>query len=271
MAVLTALAAYGKDFDRATLNAMLDKLSASPEPKINRGPMAMCYKMAMPKPAECRYVCPKCGKVTRYISAHLKNDLAFLRDGATELKGRGLDIALEESALCRICTPGPKMPRTARIKTSCGPFAAGETVTILEMADDSPAVAACVKDLWVASRYVDRKKSCITADSVRVRSRPHTDAPIVTQLNCGHRAELLPMDKDDPQDWARLAPGTYATDDRGAVPVPMERLADVSYGEGDFALENRRFQIAWRINGHCTPARKTDVALLRAFLPDKEV
>ena len=33
VAVLAALAAHGKDFDRATLNAMLDKLAASPEPK----------------------------------------------------------------------------------------------------------------------------------------------------------------------------------------------------------------------------------------------
>ena len=29
MAVLAALAAHGKDFDRATLNAMLDKLAGS--------------------------------------------------------------------------------------------------------------------------------------------------------------------------------------------------------------------------------------------------
>ena len=31
--VLSALAAQGKDFDRTELNAMLDKLAASPEPK----------------------------------------------------------------------------------------------------------------------------------------------------------------------------------------------------------------------------------------------
>ena len=35
-----ALAAEGKDFNRAELNAMLDRLAASPEPKVRRGPQA---------------------------------------------------------------------------------------------------------------------------------------------------------------------------------------------------------------------------------------
>ena len=33
VSVLSALAAQGKDFDRSELNAMLDRLAASPEPK----------------------------------------------------------------------------------------------------------------------------------------------------------------------------------------------------------------------------------------------
>ena len=48
--MLSALAAEGKDFDRDELNAMLDKLAASPEPKVRRGPAAMCYSVAIPRP-----------------------------------------------------------------------------------------------------------------------------------------------------------------------------------------------------------------------------
>ena len=65
VAVLSALAAEGKDFDRTELNAMLDKLAASPEPKVRRGPAAMCYSVAIPRPAESVYKCPKCGAVTK--------------------------------------------------------------------------------------------------------------------------------------------------------------------------------------------------------------
>lgn len=36
VAALSALAAEGKDFDRDELNAMLDKLAASPEPKVKK-------------------------------------------------------------------------------------------------------------------------------------------------------------------------------------------------------------------------------------------
>ena len=43
LAVLSVLAAEGKDFSREELNAMLDKLAALPEPKVRRGPQAMCY------------------------------------------------------------------------------------------------------------------------------------------------------------------------------------------------------------------------------------
>ena len=49
ISVLSALAAQGKDFDRTELNAMLDRLAASPEPKIEPDAGAMCYEMAEPR------------------------------------------------------------------------------------------------------------------------------------------------------------------------------------------------------------------------------
>ena len=61
VAVLSALAAEGKDFNRAELNAMLDKLAASPEPKVKHGPTAMCYSMALPERKSFDYLCKKCG------------------------------------------------------------------------------------------------------------------------------------------------------------------------------------------------------------------
>ena len=57
VAVLSALAAEGKDFNREELNAMLDKLAASPEPAVRRGPMAMCYAPVIPRPVGFEYIC----------------------------------------------------------------------------------------------------------------------------------------------------------------------------------------------------------------------
>ena len=106
-AALAALAAEGKDFNRTELNAMLDKLAASPEPKVRRGPQATCYKMAMPQPERFEYVCKKCGTHTVYAENRnrMANTLARYRDDAAKLKALGLDIALDESVLCKKCNP----------------------------------------------------------------------------------------------------------------------------------------------------------------------
>ena len=62
ISVLSALAAQGKDFDRTELNAMLDRLAASPEPKIEPDAGAMCYEMAEPRLESYEHQCRKCGK-----------------------------------------------------------------------------------------------------------------------------------------------------------------------------------------------------------------
>ena len=82
LAALSALAAEGKNFDRDELNAMLDKLAASPEPKVKRGPMAMCYSVAMPRPEVFEYVCKKCGAHTVYPKnlRCIESTLAHYRD-----------------------------------------------------------------------------------------------------------------------------------------------------------------------------------------------
>lgn len=66
LVVLAALAAQGKDFDRAGLNAMLERLAASPEPKIAPRASAMCYAIAVPELKRYAYACPVCGAKTTY-------------------------------------------------------------------------------------------------------------------------------------------------------------------------------------------------------------
>lgn len=270
LAVLAALAAHGRDFDRATLNAMLEKLAASPEPKVTRGPMAMCYKMALPVPVEVRYVCPKCGTVTRFMSARMKNNLAFLRDGAATLKGMGLDIALDESSLCRACSPGPKMPRAARMAKSTEAFAEGDEVVVLDLVGRLARIAPRQKGLWVSAQYVDRANACITADSVRIRQQPGENGKVVAFLNRGHKVKLLSAEKDDPAGWVRLEHAAYGLEERGVL-MQLGDLKDLSYGDGDFALEERFDNVSWVINGRRTRAWMSDVNLLRTFLSGRLV
>ena len=108
VAVLSALAAQGKDFDRTELNAMLDRLAASPEPKIEPDAGAMCYEMAEPRLESYEHQCRKCGEKTVYPPdrKEWRRYLRTLRDGALSLKAKGLNIELDDSCLCRKCGKG---------------------------------------------------------------------------------------------------------------------------------------------------------------------
>ena len=104
-AILSTLVAEGKNFNRDELNAMLDRLAASPEPKIRFGPFATCYVVALPQATRFEYVCKKCGMHTVYRKNRrmLGNALARYRDGAAKLRALGLYITIDESVLCRNC------------------------------------------------------------------------------------------------------------------------------------------------------------------------
>ena len=105
ISVLSTLAAQGKDFDRTELNAMLDRLAASPEPKIEPDAGAMCYEMAEPRLESYEHQCRKCGAKTVYPpdQKEWRRYLRTLRNGALSLKAKGLNIELDDSCLCRKC------------------------------------------------------------------------------------------------------------------------------------------------------------------------
>ena len=169
VAVLSALAAEGKDFDRAELNAMLDKLAASPEPKVRRGPQATCYKMAMPQPERFEYICKKCGMHTVYPENRnqMANTLARYRDDAAKLKALGLDIALDESVLCQKC---------------------------------SPTQDFC----WINAQYISETGELL-GDSVNLRAEPKLESKVLGKVS-KYRGPLrrLPAQQGDPAEWVRV-------------------------------------------------------------------
>ena len=105
ISVLSALAAQGKDFDRATLNAMLDRLAVLPEPKGELGVSAMCYIQRLPQPENYTNICGTCGAKTVYPRdlGDRRRLVQKLRDGVADLKAKGLNISLDDSCLCATC------------------------------------------------------------------------------------------------------------------------------------------------------------------------
>lgn len=168
-AALAALAAEGKDFNRTELNAMLDKLAASPEPKVRRGPQATCYKMVMPQPERFEYVCKKCGTHTVYAENRnrMANTLVRYRDDAAKLKALGLDIALDESVLCKKCNP---------TQDFC----------------------------WINAKYISETGE-ILGDNVNLRAEPRLESKELGQVS-RYRGPLkrLPAQPGDPAEWVRV-------------------------------------------------------------------
>ena len=209
LAALSALAAEGKDFNREELNAMLDKLAASPEPKVRRGPQATCYAMAIPRPEECIYKCPKCGAVTKYFNAHFNNTLAFYRDGAVQLKAFGLDISLDESSLCQVCTPGQPKPVSGYRRTSAGK---DEKVRIIECRSGGYSARVIERENAIGWMKTDSlSNDVVVVDYAypvwHVGPGPR---PVIRTLRRGERVKLLPRSPEDPEDMVRIDASNYS-------------------------------------------------------------
>ena len=263
LAALSALAAEGKDFNREELNAMLDKLAASPEPKVRRGPAAMCYSMAMPRPEECIYKCPKCGAVTKYFNAHFNNTLAFYRDGSAELRGMGLDIALDESSLCHVCTPGKPKPVSGYRRTGAGK---GDKVRIIAGYSGGYSVRVIERENAIGWMRTDSlSNDVVVVDyAYPVWNIGPGPRPVIRTLRRGARVKLLPRTPEDPEDMVRIDASDYSL---GAqMFLREEELMDFDYGDGNLATDDRIDNLHWVICGNKVKAQRSDVEILKTFL-----
>lgn len=282
LAALSALAAEGKDFNREELNAMLDKLAASPEPKVRRGPTAMCYEMAMPERKSFDYLCRKCGMRTHYPENYegLGEELAFYRDGAAKLRGMGLGIALDESALCRHCTTlkaldiptsgviisEPK--RTVDNKWWLKRFGLriGDSVTVKEWGRRQCSVLPRNIEYWIPEKYID-KEGRVTVDGVNVRYAPIVKGDGAFVAKRGDVLQRLDAQPQDPEGWVRVeAPLRIKMISPNSYYVDSDMIGKRGYDEGEDTHLKRIGSLAWIINGKRTVVDRGDVELLEKFM-----
>ncbi len=303
IAALAALAAEGKDFSREELNAMLDKLAASPEPKVRRGPQATCYKMAMPQPERFEYVCKKCGTHTAYRknTKRMADVLARRRDEAASLRALGLGIELDESALCQKC----KSEKELGVPNDLGMPTAGTVVGKLEhpsfqvdekwMKENGLAVGDKVKILsetfpgergsylvwpeakncWISAKYISESGE-ILGDRVNIRVSPRIGADVVCRVGkSGKLLRRLPALAGDPEDWVRVETQMEWFEKGvdsgffGGFALPKKLVGSRSYDGGPSANPARIDKLAWVVDGRRTVVGHDDAAILKAFLTGK--
>jgi len=282
VAVLAALAAHGKDFDRATLNAMLEKLAASPEPKAKTGPMAMCYAPLAPERKAFDYVCKKCGRRTHYPEndAELARELAFYRDGAGKLRGLGLNIMLDESALCRHCKTleALKMPTTGVIVAEPRPIPdnkwmrenfglrIGDAVTIRDWGVDYCRVLPRTLEYWIPENNID-KDGRVTGDDVAVRYVPLVKGRGAFSAKRDDVLVRLESQPGDPEGWVRVeAPMRVKMSEPETYGATPEMIGKFGYEEGEEANPQRIGHLAWVLDGQRTVVDREDVELLGKFM-----
>lgn len=88
------------------LQALLKRVAELPEPE-SLSPGAMCYAIALP-PDRISYVCPSCGGKTLHSMQRIGRGLPMdtisaYREAVHKLNQLGLDLRLDESALCSAC------------------------------------------------------------------------------------------------------------------------------------------------------------------------
>ena len=278
LAALSALAVEGKDFNREELNAMLDQLAASPEPKSATLMMATCYVRAMPRPAGFEYVCKKCGNHTVYLenTRQMANVLARRRDEAASLRALGLDIALDETVLCQKCKSAEELglPTAGTIVkrpdkgSEAEKFAwhIGDKVRITEAYDSGWCrVLPASSNAWVSARYISEKGN-ILGDGVRIRLAPSLDATVLGSLYKAHPPlKRLPARPGDPADWVRVE-WPPENDHYLGYSVKSRFIGDLSYDEKDFVAPCRIDKLAWIINGKRVVVNDDDAKILKAFL-----
>ena len=285
ISVLSALAAQGKDFDRTELNAMLDRLAASPEPKIEPDAGAMCYEMAEPRLESYEHQCRKCGAKTVYPpdQKEWRRYLRTLRNGALSLKAKGLNIELDDSCLCRKCgkevfIAGENgLSITNRGKIAAVPqdgeerrkfgWRIGDELQIVGMEDGMFRVRPISKEVWIRQGDVEPNSGLILKRA-ELLLHPEDSAYALWAYDPGEKVKVIKGKAGDPSGWLRVE---KSFPPEWTVDVDPRYVGEMTCLKENIGHPDRFRHLAWVINGRRIDARSSDIEILSAFLSNKRI
>ena len=232
-------------------------------------------KLAPQKLEDYTHVCQKCGKTTHYPTSEWepRSFIAEYRKGCATLRELGLDVALDESILCRHCVSAEKLklPRFATVR--CRPektlWRKGDKVEVVRTKSQPCECWLCYQwevvprgnRYWVNGRYIDADGN-ILGDNVCIRLHPDLQDPASGHADRSMKMRILPKALGDPADWVPVEWHDQMTDF-----CPSACFENVEYGEGEDASLERIFKhLEWTIKGKRRKANLFDVQLLLAYM-----
>lgn len=300
---LDALTTQGSLFDRATLNAMLEKLAKAKPAMPRRVPMASCYSMEMESMIEefhpdhyAEYICPKCGTRTRYAvtSESFEPQVSRLRHEAESLRELGLDIKFDESELCMACAT--VKPETVDAPVEGVIKKTGAKVEILYSNNLHGGFSSCYTilnpplrvlchlsfgghetifpNLWVAAKDIDENGNARhTQAKLFILPKKNTIINGVFAHTVRRLAEL----NDNPR-WVRIA-NEWHEDEliitkeisfiRIRIPEMFAKDEDVTVTKKE-PIVSKMPPLCWIINGIRIEREEDDYKILTAFLTGKK-
>ena len=232
-------------------------------------------KLAPPKLEDYTHVCQKCGKTTHYPTSEWepRSFIAEYRKGCATLRELGLDVALDESILCRYCISAEKLrlPRFATVR--CRPektlWRKGDKVEVVRTKSQPCECWLCYQwevvprgnRYWVNGRYIDADGN-ILGDNVCIRLHPDLQDPASGHADRSMKMRILPKALGDPADWVPVEWHDQMTDF-----YPSACFENVEYGEGEDASLERIFKhLEWTIKGKRRKANLFHLRLLLAYM-----
>jgi len=114
-------------FSKEQIDEKLKRLAETPPPEeLSFG--AMCYKVAFENVTVYEYVCPECGEKTVYKKGEDEEKSSFVQNLEKNLnacrrmidKVKGINIKLDESLLCKHCSPKTENPQLCLLVNIAG-------------------------------------------------------------------------------------------------------------------------------------------------------
>lgn len=285
----------GAMLDQRTIDEMVEELAKSEIPTFTQRPKA--FRDFLPcTAADFTYCCPICKERTIYRGDVLgmSQILKDMRTRVDNFRRLGLDIRLDERALCQKCC-SEILPMSGEVTSlpdsseECSqfPWRIGDRLEIHSVDDGCVWFEPYDKEFWVWGKYISAE-GLITCEDVPkrrvliayVRIHPDTESAVVDYLHEGDRVIRCPIRPDDPEGWARIdfcRRGMKAT--LGGATYDFQ-ISDKYVGNYHFPNDGERLlcpgrirALAWLYAGKRVVIgdRDLDVAILEAFLKRRKL
>lgn len=280
----------GAMLNQTDIDKMLEDLAESSLPVIKQRPKAF-RDCGVGRAVEFEYCCPICTTRTYFHrdALGIRQILKQLRKNVSAWQVMGLDIKLDERALCTKCS-FEVVPTKAEIVSLPNneaerlrfPWRIGDKIEIHSVDGDCVWFEPLKNDFWVWEKYVTPEGRIALADNTKsrveiayARMHPDIESAVVLHICGGEKVIRLPSRPDDPHDWVRIR-ASYAHGRTTLGGDVFDFMIPIKYvGKYEFCSASKNElcpgrirALAWQYGGRRTVirSREHDIAILTAFL-----